>query len=156
MLVLRRDVSRSATISLARSSWRPLQRQVGGLSFESMGSAGIRLLSAVLAAVAAGAVVYVLRFTAQVRSVPERLLEWMLIVVPPQAFETALMRFGFDTKRYALWGASLGLLALMAAVGFVVLSRRWSVRRLLGLGVGVWLLLMLLIMPLTDAGVFAT
>jgi DMSO/TMAO reductase YedYZ molybdopterin-dependent catalytic subunit len=121
-----------------------------------MGSKGIRLLSAVLAAVAAGAVVYVLRFTAQVRSVPERLLEWMLILVPPQAFETALMRFGFDTKRYALWGASLGLLALMATVGYVALSRRWSVLRLLGLGAGVWLLMMLFILPLTAAGVFAT
>src|SRR5215207_1754685 len=112
-----------------------------------MGSVGIHVLGAVLAALAAGTALYVLRFTAQVRSVPERLLEWMLIVIPPQVFEATLLQFGFDAKRYALWGTSIGLLTLLAAIGFVALSRRWSVRRLLGLGAAVWLVTMLVIMP---------
>jgi DMSO/TMAO reductase YedYZ molybdopterin-dependent catalytic subunit len=98
---------------------------------------------------------YVLRFEAQVRSVPERLLEWLLILVPPDVFETALLRFGFDTKRYALWATSFGLLALLTALGMAALGRGWSPRRLLATGVGVWLALMLVIMPLTGAGPFA-
>jgi len=115
----------------------------------------MRLLGAVAAAVAAGAAMYVLRFTAQVRSVPERLLEWLLILAPPQAFENLLMRFGSDAKRYALWLVSVALLAGLTALGFAVLSRRWSVPRLLGLGIGIWLVLMVVVMPLTGAGVFA-
>jgi DMSO/TMAO reductase YedYZ molybdopterin-dependent catalytic subunit len=120
-----------------------------------MGSMGIRVLGAVAAAAAAGVAMYVLRFTAQVRTVPERLLEWLLILLPPQAFENLLLRYGFDTKRYALWVASFSLLVFLTALGLAVLSRRWSVQRLLGLGIGLWLLLMLVLMPLTGAGVFA-
>jgi DMSO/TMAO reductase YedYZ molybdopterin-dependent catalytic subunit len=120
-----------------------------------MWSVGGRLLGATLAAAATGAVMYALRFSAQVRSLPERLLEWVLILVPPQLFESSLLRFGFDTKRYALVGTSMGFVAILTILGYVALSRRWTVRRLLGMGVGLWLVLMLIVMPLTSAGAFA-
>jgi hypothetical protein len=34
-----------------------------------------------------------------VRSLPERLLEWLLLFVPLDVFESLLQRFGFDAKR---------------------------------------------------------
>ena len=52
----------------------------------------------------------VLRSTLQVRTVPERVLEWMLLFVPLDVFEAGLRRFGFDAKRYALYGTILGAL----------------------------------------------
>ena len=44
-----------------------------------------------------------LRWTLQVRSVPERLVEWLLLFVPPSLFEAVLQWLGFDAKRYALY-----------------------------------------------------
>jgi len=121
-----------------------------------MGSLSIRLVAAVLATATAGAVMYALRLTAQVRSLPERLLEWLLILVSPQVFEDLLLRFGYDAKRYALWALSLGLGVVLAALGFVALSRGWSSRLLLILGIVMWASIMVVVMPLTSAGAFAT
>ena len=113
---------------------------------------GTPLLGAVVGASAGGIVMFLLRITAQVRTLPERLLEWLLLFVPPGFFEASLLRFGTDAKRYALWATSLGLLALFTALGTVALKRRWSGQALLGLGLGLWLLVMLVIMPMTSAG----
>jgi DMSO/TMAO reductase YedYZ molybdopterin-dependent catalytic subunit len=114
------------------------------------------LFGAVLGAAAGGFLMLLLRLTAQVRTLPERLLEWLLLFVPPGYFEASLLRFGTDAKRYALWATSLGLLVLFTALGTMPLKRRWSAEALLGLGLGLWLLVMLVIMPITSAGVFAT
>ena len=107
------------------------------------------------AAIAAGLLMVVLRWTLVVRTIPERLLEWSLLFVPPDQFEAALQRFGFDAKRYALYAAVSGMLFLLAAIGAFALRRGWSPRALLALGVSLWLITMLVIMPLTDAGIFA-
>jgi hypothetical protein len=48
--------------------------------------------------------------------VPERLLEWVLLLIPPSLFEASLQRFGFDAKRYALYIAIFATLAVLAAV----------------------------------------
>src|ERR1700738_608965 len=52
----------------------------------------------VLAALVGGASMLFLRSTMQVRSVPERLMEWLLLFVPPGIFEAVLQRLGFDAK----------------------------------------------------------
>jgi DMSO/TMAO reductase YedYZ molybdopterin-dependent catalytic subunit len=97
-----------------------------------------------------------LRWTLQVRSVPERMLEWSLLLVPPGFVEASLRRFGFDTKRYALYLAVLCTVVALAAVGGIVLARRWSAHALLALGAGLWLIVMLAVLPLTGAGVFGS
>jgi DMSO/TMAO reductase YedYZ molybdopterin-dependent catalytic subunit len=109
-----------------------------------------------LAALAAGVVMLLLRSTAEVRTISERVLEWLLLFIPPNLFEATLQRFGFDAKRYALAATSVGLLGVLAGLGALALGRRWSGRTLLALGAGLWLFVMLVIMPVTSAGLFAT
>lgn len=83
-------------------------------------------------------------------------MEWLLLYIPPDTFELLLDRFGFDAKRYALWGCALGMLALLAGFGAWVLRRRWPIGAIAATGPVLWLLVMLVLMPLTSAGVFAT
>src|SRR5687768_12406718 len=92
-----------------------------------------------VAAAAAGVGMLLLRSTLAVRSVPERVLEWLLLFVPLEMFEAGLQRFGFSAKRYALYFAVVIMLAGLAWLGAVALRRRWTWPVLLGLGVGVWL-----------------
>jgi DMSO/TMAO reductase YedYZ molybdopterin-dependent catalytic subunit len=96
-----------------------------------------------------------LRSALQVRSMPERLMEWLLLFVPPDTFEDLLRRFGFDAKRYALDCAILAMLVVLAGLGYLVLRRGWTVPAIGGVGLGLWLFVMLVIMPLTSAGLFA-
>src|SRR4029079_13617854 len=57
--------------------------------------------------------------------------------------------------RYALLVGVLVMLGVLAWVGYIALKRRWSMRVLIGLGLGLWLFTMVVIMPLTSAGFFA-
>lgn len=97
-----------------------------------------------------------LRSTASVRTIPERLLEWLLLFVPPGVFESMLQQFGFDAKRYGLDAAVAAMLAAFAWLGYQVLRRGWPVPAIALLGPGVWLVIMLGVMPLTSAGFFAS
>jgi hypothetical protein len=108
------------------------------------------------AAAVAWGVMRVLRTTLQVRTLPERVTEWLLLFVPLDLFEAGLRRFGYAAKQYALAGAVVVLLALLAWLGAVALRRRWSGSTLAALGLGLWLLTMVGVMPLTGAGLFAT
>jgi hypothetical protein len=108
-----------------------------------------------VAASVAGSLFALLRATLGVRTIPERLLEWTLLFVPPEQFEAALLRFGFEAKRYALYGALAGMMLVLAVLGAVALRRRWSAWAILALGLGLWLFTMAVVMPLTDAGFFA-
>ena len=114
------------------------------------------LLGGAAAAITAALTMALLRATLQVRTVPERLLEWALLLVPPGLFEATLQRFGFDTKRYALSATVAATLAVLTVLGAFALGRRWSGAGLLALGIGLWLLVMLVVMPLTSAGWFAS
>jgi len=107
------------------------------------------------AALAAGLAMVLMRWSVQVRSAPERILEWLLLFVPLDLFESALQRFGFSTKRYALYLGIAVMLALLAWLGDQALRRRWPIHILIALGIGLWLFTMLIIMPLTSAGLFA-
>src|SRR5579859_7991629 len=57
------------------------------------------IAGAVLAALVGGGGMLLLRSSLQVRSVPERLMEWGLLFVPPGAFESGLQLLGFEAKR---------------------------------------------------------
>src|SRR5262249_45048056 len=108
------------------------------------------------AAIAFGIGMLVLRSTIGVRSIPERLMEWLLLFIPPGLFEAVLQRLGFDAKRYGLDFAILLVLAGLAWLGYEALWRGWSLAPLGGLGPRVWLVLVRVIMPLTQAGLFAS
>jgi DMSO/TMAO reductase YedYZ molybdopterin-dependent catalytic subunit len=108
------------------------------------------------AALLAGVIMLLLRQVAEVRTLPERLLEWALLFVPLDVFEAGQLWFGVDFKRYALYAAIAGMLLLLAALGALALGRGWGWRGSLALGLGLWLLTMLVLMPLTSAGFFAT
>jgi DMSO/TMAO reductase YedYZ molybdopterin-dependent catalytic subunit len=118
-------------------------------------SAPSPVVGGVLAALVLAAATLVLRSTLQVRSVPERLVEWMLLFIPPSLFEAVLQRLGFDAKRYALYLTIIAMFGLFGGLGYVVLRQRWSLAVIGLVGLGVWLGVMLVIMPLTSAGVFA-
>src|ERR1700704_6468204 len=113
------------------------------------------LLGASAAALAAGLAMWLIRATLQVRTVPERLLEWSLLFIPLDVFEAALQRFGFSAKRYALFLAILAMLVWLTCLGLVALRRRWSVAAMFDIGLILWLFTMLVIMPATSAGIFA-
>jgi DMSO/TMAO reductase YedYZ molybdopterin-dependent catalytic subunit len=117
--------------------------------------AGLALLGGVFATALAGLVMALLRSTLQVRSVPERLVEWLLLLMTPAQMEAGLQRFAFDAKDYALLAVTLATLTAMAALGAVVLSRGWPAWRLISLGPMLWLVLMVVVTPLSGAGVFA-
>jgi DMSO/TMAO reductase YedYZ molybdopterin-dependent catalytic subunit len=109
-----------------------------------------------IAAIIAAGAMALLRATLQVRTIPERIMEWALLFVPLDVFEAGLHRFGFDAKRYALYAAIAAMLLVLTALGAVALERRWSSRAITALGTGLWLVTMVVIMPLTDAGFFAS
>src|SRR5207249_3827183 len=91
------------------------------------------LLGGAVAAAACGLTMLLLRSAVQVRTLPERLLEWLLLYVPLDLFEKGLQQFGFDAKRYALYATTMVLLAAVTALAAAVLIRRWSNVRLLAL-----------------------
>ena len=105
----------------------------------------------VAALVVAGSTL-LLRSTLQVRSVPERLVEWLLLFVPPSLFEAVLQRLGFDAKHFALYLTTIAIFGLFAWLGCVVLRRGWSPAVIFLVGVSLWLGMMLIITPLTSAG----
>ena len=92
----------------------------------------------------------------QVRSLPERVMESLLVLVPLDLFEQGLQRFGANAKDLALVGTVVGMAVLLIAVGSVAVSRRLSGWQLLVVGLALWLFTMLVLMPLTGAGLFAT
>src|SRR5690242_19581180 len=98
----------------------------------------------------------VLRSSIEVRSIPERLMEWLLLFIPPGLFESMLQRFGFDAKRYGLDAAILVVLIGLGWLGYEALFRRWPLLSLATIGPALWLVIMLVIMPLTSAGLFAS
>ncbi|HEY3061679.1 MAG TPA: molybdopterin-dependent oxidoreductase [Chloroflexota bacterium] len=97
----------------------------------------------------------VLRDVWQIRGLPERVMEWLLLFVPLDLFERGLQQFGSSAKEVALLGTLLGMALLLLALGVLALRAGWSSWRLLGLGCVLWLLAMVVVMPLTGAGVFA-
>jgi DMSO/TMAO reductase YedYZ molybdopterin-dependent catalytic subunit len=97
-----------------------------------------------------------LRTAWQIRTLPERLMEWLLLFVPLDLFEQGLARFGADAKEIALTAAVVGMAAALAILGALAIKSRLPERTLLLLGVSMWLATMLVFMPVTGAGVFAT
>jgi DMSO/TMAO reductase YedYZ molybdopterin-dependent catalytic subunit len=96
----------------------------------------------------------VLRDVWQIRGLPERVMEWLLLFVPLDVFERGLQRFGASAKEIGLFFTILGMAFLLLFVGACALRAGWSSWRLLALGLGLWLFGMAVVMPITGGGVF--
>ena len=78
----------------------------------------------------------VIRDTWQIRTLHERVEEWLLLFVPLDLFERGLQQLGSDAKEVALTGTLVGMAALLIALGALALRAGWTTWRLLGLGSG--------------------
>jgi DMSO/TMAO reductase YedYZ molybdopterin-dependent catalytic subunit len=90
----------------------------------------------------------------QIRTLPERVMEWSLQFIPLDLFEQGLQKFGTSAKEIALIGNYLGLALTLLVLGAVAL--RGGARLIVGISAGLWLLAMIVIMPITGAGFFAS
>src|SRR5436189_5859175 len=80
----------------------------------------------------------ILRDVWQIRTLPERVMEWLLLFVPLDLFERGVQQLGGDAKEVALYGTVVGMAVLMAAIGALALRAGWTSWRLLGLSLGLW------------------
>src|SRR5260370_34471666 len=97
-----------------------------------------RLAALLLGCLASGVALLlqnVLRDTWQIRTVPERVMEWLLLFVPLDLFERGVQQLGGDAKEVAQAGTVVGMGVLLAVIGALVLHADWSSWRLLGLSV---------------------
>lgn len=92
----------------------------------------------------------------QVRTLPERVMEWLLLFVPPDVFEKGIQNFGPLAKVLALYGAIAVMSGTLLGLGILALRRRWPANAILGLALALYAVVMAGIMPLTGAGFFAT
>src|SRR5262249_6010791 len=93
--------------------------------------------------------------TFQIRTLPERAMEYALRYVPPEQFEAAVTRFGTQAKVYALYGAVVVLALVLLGLGAAALRSRspsatWAV------GAALWLFAMVVVMPLPGGGLFGS
>jgi hypothetical protein len=108
----------------------------------------------VTATLVAMALMFWARGAFQIRTVPERVMEALLLFVPPAAFERAIQSFGPLAKVLALHGAIAVTTASLLCLGVFSLRRRLLGEAILGLAALLYLLTMAGIMPLTGAGLF--
>ncbi|MDQ3702528.1 MAG: hypothetical protein M3442_16635, partial [Chloroflexota bacterium] len=92
----------------------------------------------------------------QVRTLPERVMEWLLLFVPLDVFEKGIQNFGPLAKVLALYGAIAVMSGALLGLGILALRRRWPANAILGLALALYVVVMAGIMPLTGAGFFAT
>src|SRR3981081_3089475 len=73
----------------------------------------------------------VLRDVWQIRTLPERVMEWLLLCGPLDLFERGVQQLGADAKEVALYGTVVGMAVLLAVLGAVVLRAGWASWRVL-------------------------
>ncbi|MGH2457966.1 MAG: molybdopterin-dependent oxidoreductase [Chloroflexota bacterium] len=112
----------------------------------------VALALAVPATVVAIALMFWARDTYQIRTLPERILDWSLQFIPIDFFEAGLEKFGTSAKHLALDGNYVGLAAILIVLGAAAIRKGAS--SILGLAFGLWLFAMLVVMPVTGAGFF--
>ena len=92
----------------------------------------------------------------QIRTLPERVMEWLLLFVPLSLFEHGLQQFGANAKEIALVGTLVAMALLLLTLGTLAVRSGWTGWQLIGTGVLLWLLAMAVVQPLTGGGFFAT
>jgi DMSO/TMAO reductase YedYZ molybdopterin-dependent catalytic subunit len=95
------------------------------------------------------------RSALQIRTLPERIMETSLLVIPPDQFEAAIEKYGPMAKDFALIGTDIIMFLVLFAIGLFA-ARRLRPGGLLVLGLALWLVAVAAIFPITGGGVFAT
>jgi len=116
-------------------------------------------MRAAASAVASGLVLLLMvwaRAALQVRTLPERLMETFLLVIPPDQFEAAIEKYGPMAKEFALIGTNLAMFVVLFAIGMLAVRFARHPAGLLAVGIGLWLLAVAVLFPITGGGLFAT
>jgi DMSO/TMAO reductase YedYZ molybdopterin-dependent catalytic subunit len=111
------------------------------------------LFVSVLATAGAMGLMFSTRAAFQIRTLPERVMEWLLLFIPLEAFEKGLQQFGPKAKDLALYGAVIGMSVLLVGLGTFAFRRAGSWLLLL-VGLALWAFAMGVVMPITGAGFF--
>src|SRR5436305_8301435 len=109
-----------------------------------------------IATAAAMGLMFLARAAFQIRTLPERLMEWLLLFIPLDQFERGIEQFGPRAKEFALTGAVVGMALLLFAPGTLALRRRLPGPAILAMAFVLYLVAMAGIMPLTGGGLFGT
>ena len=112
------------------------------------------LVWSALAATVAMALSFALRAAFQVRTLPERMMEWLLLYVPIDAFASGIQSLGPQAKVLALYGSAAVMTAALVGLGVLSLWRRWSPPAVLGMAAALFLVAMGGLIPLTGGGFF--
>src|SRR4051794_29988875 len=114
----------------------------------------VSLVIAVTASVGAMAAMFWLRSVYQIRTLPERVMEWVLLFVSPDAVEQGLAQFGPQAKVYALYVAVGGMGLILIGLGAALIRYVRSPWLIFASGPALYLLAMAVIFPVTGAGLF--
>ena len=112
------------------------------------------IAASVAATAAAVGLMQLARSIYQIRTLPERVMEWILVFVPLDLFEQGLVAFGSAAKVLALGGAIVFMAAALLAVGAGAM--RSGPIAVGAATIGLWLFAMGVVMPVTGAGFFAS
>ena len=107
-----------------------------------------------LATLVAVGLQFALRGAFQVRTLPERMMEWLLLYVPIDAFASGIQSLGPMAKVLALYGSAAAMAAALFGLGLLALRRGWPPVGVIGLSAALFLVAMVGFMPLTGGGVF--
>ncbi|MCC7106998.1 MAG: molybdopterin-dependent oxidoreductase [Chloroflexi bacterium] len=114
----------------------------------------LSLLVAAVATTAAMLLMFWTRSAFQIRTLPERVMEWVLLFIPPDVFEGGIGRFGPQAKVYALYFAVAVMALILLASGMALLRGARSALALWLMGPLLYLFAMGVVMPVTGAGLF--
>ena len=105
------------------------------------------------ATIVALALMFLTRMLYQIRTLPERFMDWAIGFIPIDLFAKGLETFGTGAKEIALIGTYLGLAAVLLVVGALALRSRPTV--VVAAAIALWLFAMVVVYPITGAGFFA-
>ena len=114
------------------------------------------LATAAVATTVATGLMFWSRQAFQIRTLPERAMEWVLLFVPPESFEAAVGRFGSQAKVYALYVAVAGMALLLLALGTSVLQLARSPWAVWATAPFLYLVAMGAVMPITGGGLLGS
>jgi len=114
------------------------------------------LLVSLLAATVAMGLMFWARAAFQIRTLPERIMEWVLLFVPLEAFEKGVQELGPQAKEIALSVGVVAMFLVLAGLALLALRSALSGWATLLIGLLLWLFAMGVVMPVTGAGFFAS
>lgn len=111
---------------------------------------------ATAAATVATALMFLVRSLFEIRTLPERVMEWALLFVSPTTFEAGIGQFGAQAKVYALYASVAGTTLLLLLLGVLLLRNSRSPLLIAASGPALYLVALALVMPVTGGGLFGS